>query len=214
MSDEPAGAYENAGGKIGWRTRLIMTYEGEPMTGTSSNGRTKTRTGYFIRKFTDPTVSAANYRSEANYKEFRLAEVILNFAEAAAHSGHETEARTAVNEIRSRVGMPKIPDSLTGDALLKRIMNERRVELALEEARYFDVRRLHSPNDDLSKTDKWVTAAKITRNADGTFIYARKAVNSNPRLCYENKWLKAAIPLAEVNRMISISGENWQNPGW
>ena len=211
---EPTTAYENVGGVVGWRTRNIMTYIGEPITGTAPNGRTFTRTGYFIRKFTDPTTSAANHISEANYKEFRLAEVILNFAEAAFHAGHEAEAKAAINEIRNRAGMPDLPASLTGDALLKRIINERRVELALEEARYFDVRRLHLPNEDLSTTDKWVTAAKITRNADGTFVYGRQSVNGNPRLCYTNKWLKAAIPLNEINRIISITGENWQNPGW
>jgi hypothetical protein len=212
--DETNEAYENAGGKKGFRTRRIMTYEGEPETGTSANGRTKTRTGYFIRKYTNPTVSGADLTSQACYKEFRYAEVILNFAEAAAHAGKEDEARAAVNEIRTRAGMPSLPSSLTGDALIKRIINERRVELALEEARFFDVRRLHLPNENLSKTDKWVTAAKITRNTDGSFTYARKSVNGNPRLCYSNKWLKTAIPLKEINNIISISGENWQNPGW
>lgn len=110
--------------------------------------------------------------------------------------------------------MPDIASNLTGQELLNRIINERRVELALEEARYFDVRRLHKPTDDLSNTDKWVTAAKIIRNSDGTYTYARKSVNGNPRLCYSNKWLKSPIPLVEVNRVLSITGENWQNKGW
>ena len=212
--DEDPQAYENAGGKVGYRTRNIMTYVGEPQTGYSSNARHMTRTGYFIRKFTDPTSDGKNQRAAAQYKEFRLAEVILNFAEAAAHTGHDAEARAAVNEIRTRAGMPNLPESLTGAELLKRIIHERRVELALEEARFFDVRRLHLPTEDLSKTDKWVTAAKITRNADGTFTYDRQQVNGKSRLCYANKWLKAPIPLSEVNGIIAITGENWQNPGW
>ncbi|MDP4201083.1 MAG: RagB/SusD family nutrient uptake outer membrane protein [Bacteroidota bacterium] len=213
---ESAESPENFPANADFRTRNIMTYIGEPRTGTSANGRTATRTGYFIRKYMTPTTSDNNgtYRGEANYKEFRLAEVILNFAEAAAHAGHEDEAIIAVNEIRSRVGMPGIPSTTTGQDLLNRIINERRVELALEEARYFDVRRLHKPNEDLVKTDKWVTAAYIIRNSDGTYTYSRKPVNNTPRQCYTNKWLKSPIPLNEVNRMIAISGENWQNPGW
>lgn len=207
---------ENYPAGAAFRTRYIMTYIGEPRTGTAANGRTMTRTGYFIRKYMTPTTSDNNgtYRGEANYKEFRLAEMILNFAEAAAHSGHEGEAIIAVNEIRSRVGMPGIPSTITGQDLLNRIINERRVELALEEARYFDVRRLHKPDEDLTKTDKWVTAVQIIRNSDGTFVYSRKPVNNTPRQCYTNKWLKSPIPLDEVNRMIAISGDNWQNPGW
>ena len=110
--------------------------------------------------------------------------------------------------------MPLLPKSLTGQELLNRIINERRVELAFEEARYFDVRRLHKPDEDLSATDKWVTAMHITRNADGSYTYKRGQVNGQARNCWQNKWLKTAIPLNEVNRVIAITGENWQNPGW
>jgi hypothetical protein len=140
--------------------------------------------------------------------------MILNFAEAAAHTGHDDEAIAAVDEIRERVGMPDLPSNLTGQDLLDRIYNERRVEFALEEQRYFDVRRLHKPDEDLSTTDKWVTAANIVRNADGTYTYGRKSVNGNERQCWSNKWLKWPIPLSEVSKVQAITGDDWQNPGW
>lgn len=212
--NEVQESYENYPGSSGLRTRYVMTYVGEPKTGISVSGRTMTRTGYFIRKYVTPNTGNNNYRSGANYKEFRLAEVILNYAEAAYHAGHEDEAINAINEIRSRAGMPNIPVNTTGQDLLNRIINERRVELALEEARYFDVRRLHKPDEDLAKTDKWVTAAQIIRNSDGTYTYSRKPVTNVPRQCYTNRWLKSPIPLDEVNRIIAITGDNWQNPGW
>lgn len=213
---ETTASYENYPADAAFRTRYIMTYIGEPRTGTAATGRTMTRTGYFIRKYMTPTTSDNNgtYKGEVNYKEFRLAEVILNFAEAAAHAGHEDEAIEAVNEIRERVGMPDLPTTLTGDDLLNRIINERRVELALEEARYFDVRRLHKSTENLTNTDKWVTAASIIRNTDGTYTYGRKSVNGTERQCWSNKWLKCPIPLDEVNRIIAITGDDWQNPGW
>jgi hypothetical protein len=66
----------------------------------------------------------------------------------------------------------------------------------------------------LSKTDKWLTAAKITRKTDGTFIFERDNVVPIPRECYTNKYLKVAIPLAEANRLKAITGVDWQNPGW
>lgn len=212
---ETSSSPENYPASASFRTRYIMTYIGEPRTGTSATGRTMTRTGYFIRKFLNPTEGKnVSYVSLANYKEFRLAEMILNFAEAAAHTGHNAEAIQSVNEIRERVSMPDLPSTLTGDDLLNRIYNERRVEFALEEQRYFDVRRLHKPDEDLSTTDKWVTAANITRNSNGTYTYSRKSVNGNERLCWANKWLKSPIPLVEINRIIAITGDNWQNTGW
>ncbi|MCI1684439.1 MAG: RagB/SusD family nutrient uptake outer membrane protein [Prevotella sp.] len=211
---ETTASPENYPASIGYRVRKIMTYIGEPRTGTSSSGRTTTRTGYYLRKFIKPNTGDNKGSSECGFKEYRLAEVILNFAEAAAHAGHTEEAIKAVNEIRERAGMPDLPSGLSGDDLLNRIYNERRVELACEENRYFDVRRLHKSDEDLSKTDKWVTAANIIRNADGTFTYGRKQVNGKNRQCYSNKWLKCPIPLDEVNNIIALTGDNWQNPGW
>jgi hypothetical protein len=212
--DEVPTSYENYPASVGYRVRKIMTYIGESQTGTADQGSTLTRTGYFLRKYIKPNTGATNFVMMANYKDYRLAEVILNFAEAAAHAGHESEAIQAVNKIRERAGMPDLSPTLTGQDLLNHIILERRVELACEEARYFDVRRLHKPDEDLSTTDKWVTAAKIIRNADGTYTYGRMQVRTNPRQCYSNKWLKGPIPLDEVNNIIAITGDNWQNTGW
>jgi hypothetical protein len=84
----------------------------------------------------------------------------------------------------------------------------------MEENRYFDVRRWSEPTGDLSKTDRWITAAEITRNSDGTYTYGRRTVRSTERKCYTNKFLWVPMPLAEANRMKAITGEDWQNPGW
>lgn len=211
---ELPSCYENYPASAGYRTRVIATYEGEPKTGINSAERSVTRTGYYERKFLHPHSGDNNGVGGARFKQFRLAEIILNFAEAAAESGHLEEAKVAVNEIRTRAGMPDFPSGLTKDELILRIRNERRVELAMEGFRFFDVRRWSTPDGDLAKTDRWVTAMSITRNADGSYSYKRKQVNGSERKCYTNKYLKAAVPLTEVNNMISISGENWQNPGW
>lgn len=211
---ESEESYENYPAPIGNRTRVIATYVGEPQTGLHETTRKATRTGYFQRKFLHPNSGSDNPVGGANWKLFRLGEVILNFAEAAAEAGHLDEAAAAVNEIRARVGMPAIPLSLTQEELILRVRHERRVELAFEENRYFDVRRWSSPEGDLSETDKWITAAMITRNSDGTYTYDRKTVREVERRCYTNKFLKVPIPLNEANRILSITGENWQNPGW
>jgi len=212
--DEETESYENAGQKQGIRARVIATWDGEPKTGIDPQSRTKTRTGYYIRKFMHPTAGDQGATATmANYKAMRLGEVLLNYAEAACENNRLDEARAAANEIRARVGMPALPASLSKDELRLRIRNERRIELAFEGQRYYDVRRWSLPSENLEKTDRWITAAKITRNANGTYTYNRAPV-SRQRLCYTNKFLWLPIPMNEVNTMIALTGENWQNPGW
>jgi len=207
-------SFENYPAAAGNRTRIISTYIDEPQTGIHATTRKATRTGYFERKFLHPNAGNDNPVGGANYKLFRLGEVILNFAEAAANAGVLAEATTAVNEIRTRAGMPNIPSSLSKDDLILRIKNERRVELALEENRYFDIRRWSAPTADLAKTDRWVTAMAITRKSDGTYTYARRTVRANERKNYTNKWLWLPIPLNEANALKASTGVDWQNAGW
>lgn len=75
------------------------------------------------------------------YPWFRLADMYLNYAECAYMTGNEALCRQYINKVRSRfdVRMPEIKES--GEALWDRLVNERRVELAFEAIRYFDVRR-------------------------------------------------------------------------
>lgn len=211
---ESPESHENYPAGIGNRTRIIATYVGEPQTGIDPTVRRATRTGYYQRKFLHPNSGNDNPVGGANWKFYRLGGIILNYAEAAAEAGYLTEATLAVNEIRSRVNMPELPLSLPQDELIQRIRNERRVELALEENRYFDVRRWTLPTGDLSETDRWITAAEIIRNEDGTYTYGRRTVREVERKNYTNKFLWVPIPLNEANRLQSITGMNWQTPGW
>jgi hypothetical protein len=63
----------------------------------------------------------------------------LNYVEACIELGEEPEARTWLDKIRFRAGMPAVTES--GAALMARYQNERRIELAYEEHRYHDARR-------------------------------------------------------------------------
>lgn len=210
---EAPESVENYPAAMGNRTRTIATWVGEPQTGIDRSVRRATRTGYFQRKFLHPNSGGDNPVGGANWKLFRLGEIILNFAEAALEADKLDEARDATNEIRNRVGMPEIPAGLSKDDLRLRIRNERRVELAMEENRYFDVRRWTSPNGDLEATDRWVTGMEITRTGN-TYSYGRRTVRDTERKNYTNKFLWVPIPLNEANRMLSITGNNWQNEGW
>lgn len=217
-------SFENLGQGKGQNVRIITTWDAyedakgniinspEPLMGRSMTGRTPTRTGYFQRKFLHPNSGVEMRLNGARHKDYRLAEIYLNFAEAAMEAGHTDEAITYVNKVRARAGMPGLPAGLSGENLRQRIHNERRVEFALEGNRYFDVRRWHKPDEDLSATDRWITGAHITHMQDGTYKYERTILKE--RQCYTNKWLKMPIPLTEVNNMRAITGEDWQNPGW
>lgn len=211
---ETSSSPENFPASTGFRVRVIATWDGEPETGIHPAIRKATRTGYFQRKFLHPfSGSQVDKTIGAQFKLYRLAEVILNFAEAAAEANHPEEAIAAVNEIRNRVGMPNLPSGLSKDELILRIRNERRVELALEGYRYFDVRRWNTPDGNLEKTDRWITAMWITRNADGSYTYKRGPV-SRERLCWSQKYMWLPVPMNEVNIMKAHTGEDWQNPGW
>jgi hypothetical protein len=212
--EETTGSVENYPADRGFRVRIIATWDGEPQTGIHPTTRKATRTGYYERKFLHPFSGMdAYYIFGAHHKSFRLGEVILNFAEAAAEAGHLDEARAAVNELRSRVGMPNLPAGLSKDELVLRIRNERRVELAMEGHRYFDVRRWNTPDGNLEKTDRWINAMWITRNDDGSYTHKRGPV-SRERLCWTQKFMRLPIPMDEVNILKSLTGEDWQNPGW
>lgn len=173
-----------------------------------------TRTGYFHRKLVTPGACGTNQIDCSNWKHYRLTEVILNYAEAAVEAGHLAEAKAAVDEIRSRVNMPSLPGGLSKEELRLRVRNERRVEFAWEEIRYFDLRRWQQPDGDLSATCKWFTGMQITKAADGTFNYKRINIRQTPRFGYENKDLLLPLPLSEASRLEVITGSNWQNAGW
>lgn len=104
------------------------------------------RTHYYTRKFIDPNPALADNQSNAQvipWPFIRYTEMVLNYAEACIALGEEAEAKTWLNKIRFRSGMPAITD--VGQALVDRYRNERRVELAYEEHRYHDARRWMIP---------------------------------------------------------------------
>ena len=101
-----------------------------------------TRTHYYTRKFIDPDPALPDNQSNAQvipWPFIRYTEMAFLYAEASIELGQEQEARDWINKIRFRAGMPGINDS--GAALMDRLRNERRIELAYEEHRYHDGRR-------------------------------------------------------------------------
>ena len=164
--------------------------------------------GYYLRKFIDPTVvheyAAAGGNQEAPWHFFRYGEILLNYAEACIELGEDDEAKTYLNMIRERAGMPDITE--TGQALKDRYRNERRVELAFEQHRYFDIRR-------------WMIAPQaMGRNANGIVIsqplagpvsYTRNKIQDR---AWNDKMYFLPIILDEINRNQDLIKTQCINP--
>ncbi|MBD1420889.1 RagB/SusD family nutrient uptake outer membrane protein [Sphingobacterium chuzhouense] len=125
-----------------WRDRQIQFWR-TGLDGRGAGGQNYTSTGYLIKKFSDPNVDVpANRTVLKTWVLFRLGEQYLNYAEALNEfEGPVADVYTYVNQIRKRAGMPPLPDGLTQQEMRERIRHERRIELAFETHRYFDVRR-------------------------------------------------------------------------
>jgi starch-binding outer membrane protein, SusD/RagB family len=101
------------------------------------------RGNYIIKKFMPEADIEISWNTTCTipWIIFRLGEIYLNYAEAEFELGNEATCREYINKVRARVDMPGIPSTVTGETLKQRLYNERRIELAFEEHRYWDVRR-------------------------------------------------------------------------
>ena len=166
-----------------------------------------------MRKFNN-YISDNSHAADGYMRLFRLSELYLNFAEAAYQSvGSDVKvgdmsALDAVNAIRARVGMPGLPSGLSKGDFERRYRKERRVELAFEDHRFYDVRRWKI----LEETDGFVTGMKAIKNTDGTYSYERFKLAD--RRCNTAKYYWYPLVQDEVSKMMQQTGENWQNPGW
>lgn len=163
---------------------------------------------YWVRKFSDKALGPVEY-SELNkcpaWVRMRFAEVLLNYAEACIELGEDDEARTYINYIRERAGMPAVTES--GSALKERYRNERKVEMAFEEQRFFDIRR-------------WLTGPEATGEAFGIDVrYPLAGSYDNPIFApfsvdpgryWDNKSYFVPITTDELNKNTDLV----QNPGY
>jgi len=124
------------------------------------------KTHYTLRKFMNESLrNPWNDKGDQPWIYIRLGEIYLNYAEAMYHLGDEITARYFVNELRRRARGSEtdvLPDvTASGAQLYARIQQERRVELAFEDHRFFDVRRWKIAEVTENKPARKIT---ITRN--------------------------------------------------
>lgn len=159
-------------------------------------------TGYYLYKFMDENQSLSETNTQP-WIFFRLAEFYLNYAEAEFYLGNEEECRDAINKVRNRESVKMPPVTESGDQLLEKLRNERRIELAFENHRYFDLRRWRIAEIYENIDAKGI---EVVKKDDGTFNY-------NPITVLERKFLPQhyllPIPRSEI---IKSNNSLTQNP--
>lgn len=165
------------------------------------------RGGYWLRKFmpeTQPISFAEHYTIPWPY--FRLGEIYLNYAEAEFELGNEDICRDYISKIRARAGMPPIPATVKGEALRARLYNERRIELAFEGQRFFDIRRWKIAD---VIENRPIYGMDIIKNmTTGVLTYSPVLLlQKNP---YQEKMNLLPIATSEIQRNPELT----QTPGW
>lgn len=186
---------------------VVETFEGGknglPLVGA-------TPTGYYLRKYINETVSLSpeNPISKPHhYILFRYAEILLNYAEAM-HEWQEgnnpdytdnefpLSARAALNMVRNAANMPDITES--GSAFTERLRNERRIELAFEDHRYWDIRRWK-----MGEKVQDIYGVKITKSGTYTKVNVQKRI-------WDDKMYLYPISQQEIYKNPQLG----QNEGW
>ena len=174
-----------------------------------------TRTGYYLRKFmTDNLNLQQNATAQHMWVLYRHAELLLNYAEAmdeaygpdAKPEGYALSAREALTEVRNSAStsLPKVT-ATDKEQLRKAIKHERRVELAFEDHRYWDLIRWLDAEDVLNST---LEGVKISKTATGTPVYRNTSVED--RTFLERNYY---LPFA-MSEVMNSDGTLTQNPGY
>ena len=154
-------------------------------------------------------------KSPLNHRILRYADVLLMYAEACNESGQDGEAQNALNQVRTRAKLPAVTS--TGTQLRDAIRQERRLELAFEQNRLYDIRRW--------KDDSGQPVIASILGPNGSFVqwntneatrdpleWNNQGESSDKGATFDiNRDMVFPIPLYEVTMS---NGSIEQNPGW
>lgn len=195
-----------------YKGRTVETFT-EGIDGYKNDRSTKT--GYYLKKYLDEGLDLLQNRTSVHtWIYFRYSEILLNYAESmneaygpdAVSEGLPMSAREAINTVRQRPGvsMPEI-QTASAEEFRDKIKNERRVELAFEEHRFWDLRRWEDAEEVLNQS---IQIAVIQKQADESFSYSYQ---SGEERVFLEKMYHYPIPAEEINK---AGGNLVQNPNW
>ncbi|MDO5420876.1 MAG: RagB/SusD family nutrient uptake outer membrane protein [Bacteroides sp.] len=198
----------NYPGQIWKGHRLELWFSG--VDGKRYAGSDYCKTGYLMRKIVDPSFRVIeNINPLTTWIYFRLAEQYLNYAEALNEfSGPSEDVYKYVNLVRSRSGLPSLPLGLNKEEMRNRIKHERRIELAFETHRFFDVRRWKDAEKSENKPIHALNIMEGEHMQDDRFY---KRIFLEDRTFEPSKHYFFPIAQNEIDKNVK---NLMQNPGW
>ncbi|RYY53097.1 MAG: RagB/SusD family nutrient uptake outer membrane protein [Chitinophagaceae bacterium] len=183
--------------------KVIQTFRGG--TDNLPSNPDSSKTGYGLLKLVDTSKYGANGGADNDWIFIRYAEVLLNYAEAQNEAtGPDANVYAALNQVRARSGQPAVPAGLSQAAMRTRIRNERRVELAFEEHRFFDVRRWMIGETEFAQPVRKVSVVRLPDNS------LRFSYPIHETRAYNSFMNRLPIPQNEMDRNATLV----QNPGY
>jgi hypothetical protein len=179
--------------------------------GADAPGIGELGTSYWQKKYCLPTVDLFNGTGAVDQKWvlFRTAELFLNYAEAQnEYAGPDNEVYDAVNAIRKRSQMPNLPLALTKAEMNAHIRRERRVELAFENHRFWDVRRWKIAE----LVDKGAVHKLSVNVQGGVATYTYPVIQTRVFDAAKHYWMP--IPQSEMDKVGPNNPDFYQNPNW
>ncbi|WP_165851978.1 RagB/SusD family nutrient uptake outer membrane protein [Mucilaginibacter terrenus] len=196
-----------------WQGDVITTRVGGNNEVDLGSNSDITNTGYYGRKTLDESIlgqTSLNLgASTANFIYFRYAEVLLSYAEAQNEAaGPDASVYDAVNKVRARSALPGVKPGLNQSQMRDYIRRERRIELAFEDKRWFDIRRWKITAGATGVLNTPVYAMKIVKDpATGKLTYTQVKIFQNVYFDQQN-WMP--IPQVEIDKNKKLV----QNPGY
>ncbi|MCK9413296.1 MAG: RagB/SusD family nutrient uptake outer membrane protein [Prolixibacteraceae bacterium] len=167
-----------------------------------------TYTGYGPRKFILDHDNVTLGGAIEQFPLLRLPEIYLSYAEAEneVNNGPTAEAYRCVNIVRNRVGLGNLPSGLSKENFREAVLNERALEFAMEEVRWFDIVRWK--REDVFK--KQLHGMRIYK-AGNVLTYELFPLDvRNWSINWNPKWYLSAFPYLEIQKNYGLI----QNPGW
>jgi hypothetical protein len=170
------------------------------------------KTGFYTKKITNSSrIVVEPNQSDQNYIDIRYAEILLNYAEAALETGKNLpEALDAVNQIRMRAGIRKLE---MGELTIDRLRNERKVELAFEDKRFWDIRRWRIGTTLFQNTYMHGLYPYLKYTGTG-YKYIFKKVTGFPIDGGLSRVWEERDYYSNLSGYISTNGNIINNPGW
>ena len=126
------------------RKEKTIFYEGCPNYDGKEYKANYSLTGYNVKKFLVPLSAFPSYdNSPLNFPIMRYSEVLLMKAEALNELGQTSLAIVPLNLVRGRAGLAAVTSGLSQSAFRDKVLHERRMELAFEGQRWFDLIRVN-----------------------------------------------------------------------